>query len=92
MLSTSSLDNYVTESGSVFKIEEIDGKVVLKCREILKLKCFYKKPIPSTDLDIFEGETNQKLSEITIKTVSNNINKCADLTIASSTMYIGLLH
>lgn len=96
VLSTSSPDNYVTESGGVFKIEEItkndDGKVVLKCREILKLKCFYEKPIPSTELDIFEGDTNQKLSEIVLKTVTNNTKKCAVLTIPSSIVYIGLLH
>lgn len=96
MLSTSSPDNYVTENGVVFKIEEItkndDGKVVLKCREVLKLKCFYDKPVSSVDLNIFEGELNQKVSEIAFKTVSKITKKCAVLPIESSIVYIGLLH
>lgn len=73
VISTSHPDNYVIENGKVFKIEEItkdeDGTVSIKCREILKFKCFYEKPISSIDLNIYEGELNQTFSEQISKTV-----------------------
>lgn len=96
VLSVLAPDNYVTENGSVFKIEELSkdnsGKIIMKCRNVLNLKCFYKKPVSSIDLNTFEGEVNETFSEIYHKTFSNSVKKCAAIRFGSIILYIGLLH